>query len=79
MTALFGSVVVFAGAYMVEKADGFRVGRGFFHFLAMMPMAVPGMVLGLAYIFFFNNPANPLHPIYGTMTILVVSTVTRAR
>jgi ABC-type Fe3+ transport system permease subunit len=23
-----------------------------------MPMAIPGMVLGLAYIFFFNNPYN---------------------
>ncbi len=76
LTALFGSLVVFAGAYMVEKADGFRTGRSIFHFLAMMPMAVPGMVLGLAYIFFFNNPANPLHSIYGTMTILVVCTVT---
>lgn len=76
LTALFGSVVVFAGAYMVEKADGFRFGRNVFHFLAMMPMAVPGMVLGLAYIFFFNNPANPLSSIYGTMTILVVCTVT---
>jgi len=76
LTAFFGSIIVFAGAYMVEKADGFRLGRGIFHFLAMMPMAVPGMVLGLAYIFFFNNPANPLNTIYGTMTILVVSTVT---
>ncbi|AHK46720.1 MULTISPECIES: putative 2-aminoethylphosphonate ABC transporter permease subunit [unclassified Ensifer] len=76
LTAFFGSVIVFAGAYMVEKADGFRFGRGVFHFLAMMPMAVPGMVLGLAYIFFFNNPANPLNSIYGTMTILVVCTVT---
>jgi len=76
LTALFGSVVVFAGAYMVEKAEGFGLGRGLFHFLAMMPMAVPGMVLGLAYIFFFNNPANPFNSIYGTMTILVVCTVT---
>ena len=76
LTAFFGTVIVFAGAYMVEKADGFRFGRGVFHFLAMMPMAVPGMVLGLAYIFFFNNPANPLNSIYGTMTILVVCTVT---
>ena len=33
-------------------------------------------MLGLAYIFFFNNPANPLHSIYSTMTILVVCTVT---
>lgn len=76
LTAVFGSVVIFAGAYMVEKAEGFGLGRGAFHFLAMMPMAVPGMVLGLAYIFFFNNPGNPLNSIYGTMTILVVCTVT---
>ncbi|MGP4673930.1 putative 2-aminoethylphosphonate ABC transporter permease subunit [Agrobacterium salinitolerans] len=76
LTAIFGSIVVFAGAYMVEKAQGFALGRGMFHFLAMMPMAVPGMVLGLAYIFFFNDPANPLNSIYGTMTILVVCTVT---
>jgi iron(III) transport system permease protein len=76
MTAVFGTLIVFTGAYMVEKIDGFKTGRGVFQFLAMLPMAVPGMVLGLAYIFFFNDPANPMHPIYGTMTILVVSTVT---
>jgi iron(III) transport system permease protein len=76
MTAAIGTVVIFTGAYMVEKVDGFKAGRSFFQFLAMLPMAVPGMVLGLAYIFFFNNPANPLSFIYGTMAILVVSTVT---
>ncbi|MCW3782826.1 putative 2-aminoethylphosphonate ABC transporter permease subunit [Defluviimonas salinarum] len=76
MTAGIGTVVIFTGAYMVEKIDGFKTGRGLFQFLAMLPMAVPGMVLGLAYIFFFNNPANPLHFIYGTMIILVISTVT---
>jgi len=43
--------------------------------LAAIPMAVPGMVLGLGYIFFFNAPANPLHFLYGTMTILVLSTI----
>lgn len=76
MTAVFGTLIVFTGAYMVEKIDGFKTGRSVFQFLAMLPMAVPGMVLGLAYIFFFNDPANPLNPIYGTMIILVVSTVT---
>lgn len=76
LTAVIGTAVVFTGAYMVEKLDGSHLLRGLFQFLAMLPMAVPGMVLGLAYIFFFNNPANPLHPIYGTMAILVVSTVT---
>ena len=61
---------------MVEKTKGFEKGRAMFQMLAMFPMAIPGMVLGLAYIFFFNNPSNPLHFIYGTMIILVVSTVT---
>lgn len=36
-------------------------------------MAVPGMVLGLAYIFFFNHPNNPLNFIYGTIIILIVN------
>ncbi|MCH8169190.1 MAG: putative 2-aminoethylphosphonate ABC transporter permease subunit [Proteobacteria bacterium] len=76
MTALIGTVVVFTGAYMVEKTKGFGAGRSVFQFLAMLPMAIPGMVLGLAYIFFFNNPANPLNFIYGTMAILVICTVT---
>jgi len=76
LTAFFGTLIVFTGAYMVEKTQGFRLGRSTFQFLAMLPMAIPGMVLGLAYIFFFNNPANPLNFIYGTMAILVVCTVT---
>ncbi|WP_419902303.1 putative 2-aminoethylphosphonate ABC transporter permease subunit [Kiloniella sp.] len=75
-TAAVGTSIVFTGAYMVEKGRGFGPGRTAFQFLAMMPMAVPGMVLGLSYIFFFNNPDNPFNFIYGTMAILVVSTVT---
>jgi iron(III) transport system permease protein len=75
LTAGVGTTVVFAGAYLTEKARGFAFGRALFHFLAMLPMAVPGMVLGLAYIFFFNAPANPLNALYRTMTILVLNTI----
>jgi iron(III) transport system permease protein len=59
----------------VEKGRGFRWARTGFQFLAMLPMAVPGMVLGLAYIFFFNDPRNPLNGLYRTMAILVINTV----
>jgi len=76
LTAVFGTFVVFIGAYMVEKTRGFESGRNLFQLLAMLPMAIPGMVLGLAYIFFFNDPRNPLHFLYGTMAILVICTVT---
>jgi iron(III) transport system permease protein len=75
MTAVVGSAVVFAGAYLVEKGRGFAAGRAAFQFLAMLPMAVPGLVLGLAYIFFFNHPANPLNVLYRTMAILVINTI----
>ncbi|OUS36136.1 iron ABC transporter permease [Rhodobacterales bacterium 56_14_T64] len=76
LTAVIGTSVIFFGAYLVEKSNGFRLGRSLFQMIAMLPMAIPGMVLGLAYIFFFNNPANPLNWIYGTMAILVISAVT---
>lgn len=75
-TAAIGTGVVFVGAYLVEKGRGFRGARTGLHFLAMMPMAIPGLVLGLSYIFFFNDRQNPLHVLYGTMAILVISTIT---
>lgn len=73
--AVFGTAVVFLGAYLVEKGRGFGWGRGLAHLLAMVPLAVPGLVLGLGYIFFFNAPNNPANFIYGTLAILVVNTV----
>lgn len=76
LTAVIGTTVVFFGAYLVEKSNGFKTGRSIFQMFAMLPMAIPGMVLGLSYIFFFNNPSNPFNAIYGTMAILVVCTVT---
>jgi iron(III) transport system permease protein len=75
-TAFFGTIIIFSGAYLVEKGRGFNFGRGLIQLLAILPMAVPGMVLGLAYIFFFNHPDNPLGFIYGSMAILVLVTIT---
>ena len=75
LVAVLGSTVIFSCAYLLEKARGFVIVRNVIQFLALLPLAVPGLVLGLGYIFFFNNPANPLHFIYGTMAILVLCTV----
>lgn len=74
-TALFGTVMAFTGAYLTEKhRRGSQVMLGY-HIVAMVPLAVPGIVLGLGYVFFFNMPSNPLNFIYGTMIIMVLCTI----
>jgi len=74
-TAFFGTALVFVGAYMLEKTRGLDWARPIVRLLAMLPMAVPGLVLGLGYIFFFNQPANPLNGLYHTLTLLVLCTI----
>jgi iron(III) transport system permease protein len=75
LTAVIGTIVIFVGAYLEEKSRASARLRGFYHLLSVFPVAVPGLVLGLSYIFFLNNPANPLEVLYGTLAILVISTI----
>jgi iron(III) transport system permease protein len=75
LTAAFGTVFVFSYAYMMEKTAGFRLLRRCGRLLAALPLALPGMVVGVSFIFFFNAKSNPLHFIYGTVAILVLSNI----
>lgn len=74
-TAVFGTLIVFGLAYLVEKTRELEWLKPLVRMLASLPMAVPGLVLGLAYIFFFNHPANPVNALYETMTLLVLCTI----
>ena len=74
-TAFFGTAIVFVGAYLIEKTRDLDWMRPIVQLLALLPMAVPGLVLGLGYIFFFNAPANPLNGLYQTLTLLVLCTI----
>jgi iron(III) transport system permease protein len=74
-TAVFGTALVFVGAYLLEKTHGAGALRGLVRMLAMLPMAVPGLVLGLGYIFFFNEPSNPLNGLYHTLTLMTVCSI----
>lgn len=76
LTAIIGTVIIFVGAYLADKTRGFGTFKGAAQFMAMLPMAVPGMVLGLGYIFFFNAKENPLGFIYATMAIMVINSIT---
>ncbi|MBX3659933.1 MAG: putative 2-aminoethylphosphonate ABC transporter permease subunit [Ramlibacter sp.] len=74
-TAVLGTALVFCGAYLLEKTKGMDGLRGLVRLLAMLPMAVPGLVLGLGYIFFFNAPGNPLNGLYHSLTLLTLCTI----
>jgi iron(III) transport system permease protein len=73
MTSALGLLVTATAAYVVQKMQNpfARV----LYFLSILPVAVPGMVLGLGYIFVFNNPANPLKVLYGSLLLLAVNSV----
>jgi iron(III) transport system permease protein len=73
--ATLGTVFIFVTAYLLEKTRGLDGWRAFVRLMAVLPMGVPGMVLGLGYIFFFVREGNPLHFLYGTMAILAINTV----
>ena len=73
LAALIGVVMVVIAAYVIQKlANPFT---RFLYFLSILPAAVPGMVLGLGYIFAFNDPANLVYLIYGTVLMLAINTV----
>jgi iron(III) transport system permease protein len=60
--ASVGTPLIFMGAYLTEKPRADKLGRSMLHAAALLPMAVPGLVLGLGVL-------------YGGMTILVLNTL----
>ena len=70
IAAALGAVLLFALSLAMQ-----RLPRGLskpIYFICLLPASVPGLVLGLAYIFAFNNPSLPLYALYGTGTLLAI-------
>lgn len=75
LSAAAGTAFVFIYVYLVERSKSSRVLKVIGRLLSSIPLALPGMVIGLSFIFFFNSPDNPLNFIYGTVAILVLANV----
>ncbi|MEK4028480.1 putative 2-aminoethylphosphonate ABC transporter permease subunit [Pseudobacillus sp. FSL P4-0506] len=84
ITAIIGTCLTFLFAYAIEKIRGLSHLRKVGYFLSVIPLAVPGLVIGLGYIFFFSQPdiqifswklANPFHFLYGTVAIVVMANI----
>ncbi len=73
--ALAGTLLVVLSGWMVSRKVFASGLTQTLQALAMVPLAVPGLVLGLGFVFFFNNPANPLHVLQGSMVLLVLCTI----
>jgi len=72
-TSVFGTVLVMASALSSQKWR--HPLTRFIDLLATLPAAIPGMVLGLAYVLAFNNPANPFTFLYGTLAIIIACNI----
>ncbi len=65
MTAVFGTVIAFVCSYLTARLKG-KVSK-IMHLVFMTSMAIPGIVLGLSYVIFFNGTS-----IYGTVLIIAL-------
>jgi iron(III) transport system permease protein len=79
-SAAAGTVLTFAAAYVFEKLRPMPGARRVGYFLAVLPLGLPGLSLGLSYVLLFGRGdvagvPNPLAWLYGTMALLVACNV----
>lgn len=70
LAALAGAVLLFALGFALQRLPRSLVKP--VYFLSLLPAAVPGLVLGLAYILTFNAASGPWQLLYGTAALLAI-------
>lgn len=70
IAAVIGVVLLFALAFGTKHMSG-GLSKSIY-LLAVLPVGVPGLVLGLSYIFAFNEPSTPLYLLYGTAVLIAL-------
>jgi iron(III) transport system permease protein len=72
IAAPLGGLLAIAIAYLVERVR--PAGGGIIGFVALLPAILPGVILGIGYLVFFNTPFGlPGLALTGTATILVLN------
>ena len=79
-TAVTGTALAFIAAYLFEKLRPMPAVRKAGYFLALLPLGLPGLSLGVAYVLLFSRAElggvpNPAAALYGTMALLVACNV----
>ena len=66
LTSLVGTCLSYFAAFVTARS-GKGIHNKVLHFISMLSLAIPGIVLGLSFVLTFNGM-----PLYGTMFILVI-------
>ena len=66
LTSLVGTCLSYFSAYITARSKK-SLSNGVLHFISMLSLAVPGIVLGLSFVLTFKGM-----PLYGTIFILVI-------
>lgn len=66
LTSLLGTCLSYYSAY-ISARSGKSLSNQFLHFVSMLSLAIPGIVLGLSFVLSFQG-----WPLYGTIFILVI-------
>lgn len=74
-SAIFGTILCFLTAYVVEREKNYIIVRKIGYFLSILPNAIPGLTIGLAYIFFFNSKDSILNFLYGSFGIIILANI----
>lgn len=75
ISAVLGTIIAILGAYVTQRGIGFNRLRKFLDWIGILPLAIPGLVIGLSYLLFFNKAMNPLKFIYGTFAIMIFANI----
>ena len=67
LTAIFGTLAAYGGALLTARSTIGKKLKGVVEGIALVTNTIPGMVLGLAYLFSFSGT-----PIHNTMMILII-------
>ncbi|MBQ9714476.1 MAG: ABC transporter permease subunit [Clostridia bacterium] len=66
LTSLLGTVLSYFAAYITARM-GKQIPNKVLHFISLLSLAIPGVVLGLSFVLTFNDT-----PLYSTIFILVI-------
>lgn len=66
LTAMLGTILSYFAAYITAR-PGKGLSKKLLHFISMLPLAIPGVVLGLSFTMAFHEI-----PLYSTIFILVI-------